>query len=421
MKSNRVSGIILIILVITLLCVTFAGGFTTGRLVNAASASTLIDNLTAKTKEMAAGAAQTTPAANKALDRNELFKPFWQAWDLVHQKFVDQPVDDVALMRGAISGMLKALGDEHTSYLDPELTKKFDQQLNGEAYEGIGAWVDITGEYLKIISPMPESPAEKAGLKSGDLVIAIDGEDMTGIDGELVRKKVLGPKGSTVVLTIRREGVDEPFDVEVVRDSIVAPTVEGKMLDDNIAYIRLSIFGNSTADDLHKELKDLMKQNPAGLILDLRYNGGGVRDVAIDVASEFIPDGVIMYQEFGDGTRQTFSAKPGGLATEIPMVVLVNEGSASASEIVAGAIQDRQRGKLIGVTSYGKGSVQAVERLLNDQGEIRVTIARWLTPNERQINKIGLAPDVEVKITDEDTQANRDPQLDKAIQLLLGQ
>jgi carboxyl-terminal processing protease len=421
MKSNRITGILLIILVLALMCVTFAGGFTTGRLVNAASASTLIEDLTAKTKELTSGASQATSASDKPVDRNELFQPFWQAWDLVHQKYVDQPVDDVALMRGAISGMLKALGDEHTSYLDPELTKKFDEQLNGQAYEGIGAWVDITGDYLKIISPMPDSPAEKAGLKSGDLVIAIDGEDMTGIDGELVRKRVLGPKGSTVILTIRRQGVEEPIDVSVVRDSIVAPTVESKMLDNNIAYVRLSIFGNTTADDLHKALKELMDKNPAGLVLDLRYNGGGVRDVAIEVASEFIPDGVIMYQEFGDGKRDTFSAKPGGLATKIPMVVLINEGSASASEIVAGAIQDRERGKLIGVTSYGKGSVQAVERLLNDQGEIRVTIARWLTPNGRQINKIGLTPDEEVKITDEDSAADRDPQLDKAIQLLLGQ
>jgi len=164
----------------------------------------------------------------------------------------------------------------------------------------------------------------------------------------------------------------------------------------------------------------LMAQNPKGLILDLRYNGGGYLKTAIDVASQFIPDGVIMYEQYGDGSRQTYKAEPGGLATNIPMVVLVNEGSASASEIVSGAIQDRGRGKLVGVTTYGKGSVQTVEQLVNNQGEVRVTIARWLTPNERQINKIGLTPDVVVNITDADRQANRDPQLDAAIKLLLG-
>lgn len=421
MKSNRITGVVITLLVLVLLCMTFVGGFAAGRLATPASANALFENIRDQAQDLAATGEQTTPADPEPVDREMLFEPFWQTWDLVHDKFVDQPVDDVALMRGAISGMLDALGDEHTSYLDPELTERFNQQLNGEEYEGIGAWVDITGDYLKIISPMPDSPAEEAGLKSGDLVIAIDGEDMTGIDGDLVRKRVLGPKGTPVILTIRREGVEEPFDVKVVRDSIVAPTVESKMLDDNIAYVRLSIFGNTTARDLHKMIKELMDQNPDGMILDLRYNGGGVRDIAIEVASEFIPDGVIMYQEYGDGTRETFNAKSGGLATEIPLVVLINEGSASASEIVAGAIQDRGRGQLVGVTSYGKGSVQAVEPLKNEQGEVRVTIARWLTPGERQINKIGLTPDVQVEITDADNEADRDPQLDRAIELLLGQ
>ncbi len=268
MKSNRIIGVVITMVVLVLLCVTFVGGFAAGRLVTPGSTNTLFENISDQAKELASSTAPDTLTSIEPVDRDELFKPFWQTWDLVHEKFVDQPVDDVALMRGAISGMLKALGDEHTSYLDPELTERFNQQLNGEEYEGIGAWVDITGEYLKIISPMPESPAEKAGLKSGDLVIAIDGEDMTGIDGDLVRKKVLGPKGTTVTLTIRREGVEEPFDVEVMRDSIIAPTVEGKMLEDNIAYVRLSIFGTTTARDLHEALDELMKQKPAGLILD---------------------------------------------------------------------------------------------------------------------------------------------------------
>lgn len=419
MKSNHLYGVLLGLLALVLLCVAFFGGFAAGR-IDPAEASALFQNLSAKTQALVTGVVPDSGSNPKPVDRNTLFQPFWQAWDLVHKNYVDQPVDDVALMRGAISGMLKALGDEHTSYLDPDLTQKFNAQLNGESYEGIGAWVDISGDYLKIISPMPDSPAEKAGLKPGDQVIAIDGQDMTGVDGDLVRKKVLGPEGTKVTLTIRREGVEQPFDVVVTRSSIVTPTIESKMLDNQIGYVRLYTFGDNTGADLRKALTGLMAQNPKGLILDLRYNGGGYLKTAIDVASQFIPDGVIMYEQYGDGSRQTYKAEPGGLATNIPMVVLVNEGSASASEIVSGAIQDRGRGKLVGVTTYGKGSVQTVEQLVNNQGEVRVTIARWLTPNERQINKIGLTPDVVVNITDADRQANRDPQLDAAIKLLLG-
>jgi carboxyl-terminal processing protease len=420
MKVNRLTGVLLALLVGAMLVATFLGGVVAGRFVSPAAAQALFQAVGANNEAQVAEASQTAVPGNKPVDRTELFKPFWQAWDLVHQRYVDQPVDDVALMRGAIQGMLKALGDEHTSYLDPDLTKRFEAQLNGATYEGIGAWVDATGDYLKIISPMPGSPAEKAGLKPGDQVVAINGKDMTGIDGEMVRQQVIGPKGTTVTLTIRREGVEQPFDVSVMRDSIVVPTVESKMLENNIAYVHLYTFGDSTASDLRKALKDLMSQNPAGLILDLRYNGGGYLSTAIDVASEFISDGVIVSEQTGDGKRETLKAKSGGLALSVPMVVLINEGSASASEIVSGAIQDRGRGKLVGVTSYGKGSVQIVEPLLNDQGEVRVTIAHWFTPNGRLIDKKGLEPDVKVEITDADRTAGRDPQLDRAIQLLLG-
>lgn len=419
MKINRVTGILVVLLILVILFGTFSVGFAAGRFINPALGSLTLQSSELIQQSETPAVKNTAEVVATPVDRDELFKPFWQAWDVVHEKFVDQPVDDVALMRGAIQGMLKALGDDHTSYLDPDLAQRFEAELNGQEYDGIGAWVDITGEYLKIISPMPGSPAEKAGLRPGDMIMAIDGEDMTGVDGELVRQRVLGPKGSTVTLTVRREGVEEPLDVKVTRASIVVPTIESKMLENDIAYVKLYTFGDSTARDLRKALRTLLAEDPTGLILDLRNNGGGYLNTAIDVVSEFIPDGVVMYEEYGDGTREAFRAKSGGIATKVPMVVLINEGSASASEIVAGAIQDRQRGQLVGVTSFGKGSVQTVERLVNDQGQIRVTIARWLTPNERQINKVGLEPDVMVEITDEDRQQNLDPQLDKAIEILL--
>ena len=419
MKSKSFIVIISLVMGVVFLVSAFTGGFLTGRVFNtqAASQGILVPGLPGNLNT--SNPDEATQAGSKPQDQDSLFRSFWQAWDIVHEEYVDQPVDDTKLMRGAISGMLEALGDEHTSYMNPEMMEQFDAALNGAEYEGIGAWVDTTSEYLTIISPMVGSPAEKAGLLSGDQITAIDGEDMAGIDTELVRQRVLGPKGSKVTLTIRRAGVEELFDVVVTRGAIQTPTIESKMLDDNIAYVHLYTFGDSTAQDLRKALKTLLAKKPAGLILDLRYNGGGYLDTAIQVASEFLGDGVIAYEEYGDGARETFTVKKGGLATKIPLVVLVNEGSASASEIVAGAIQDRERGKLVGVTTYGKGSVQSVTRLVDEQGQIRVTTARWLTPKERQINQIGLEPDFVVEVSPEQNQSNEDLQLQKAIEILL--
>ncbi len=347
-----------------------------------------------------------------------LFTPFWEAWTIVHEDYVDQPVDDEALMQGAIRGMMEALGDEHSSYMDPQTYADANAGLAGE-YEGIGAWVDTTTEYLTIISPMPGSPAEKAGLQPGDKVIAIDGEDMTGIDAELARQRVLGPAGTTVRLTIAREGEAEPLEFSIVREKIVMKSAIGKMLEGDIAYIQVTTFGDKTTPELRAALKEVMAQNPKGLILDLRNNGGGYLQTSVEVASEFISKGVILYEQYGDGRRITYEAQPGGLATNIPLVVLINEGTASASEIVAGAIQDYGRGKLVGVTSYGKGSVQNWVPLSNDQGAVRVTIAKWLTPNERTIHHQGLTPDVQVELSDADRLAGKDTQLDKAIEVLL--
>jgi len=351
-------------------------------------------------------------------DLQTLFKPFWEAWQLVHDQYVDQPVDDTKLMEGAIQGMLASLGDPHTSYMDPDQYLQANMEMEGE-YDGIGAWVDSSGDYLTIVSPMADSPAEKAGLKPGDRIIAVDGEDITDLDPELVIRRVLGPAGTTVTLTVLREGSDEPLDFEVTRAHITIPSVEGKMLDDGIAYVHIYTFGANTGSELDKILEDLMAQNPSGIIVDLRYNGGGYLQTAIDVASEFLPKGkVVLYEEYGDGTRDVHKTHDGGRVLDIPMVILVNEGTASASEVVSGALQDYGRAQLVGVTTYGKGSVQIWTPLSDEQGAVRVTIARWLTPNERQIDKVGLEPDVVAEMTEEDYQNGKDPQLDKAIEVL---
>lgn len=403
-----------VIVALILLTGTCAGGFIAGRTFGAPEPTNYSQIAPVLGIDPETGAQAGTPQ-----ELETLFAPFWQTWNLVLDQYVDQPVDQEAMMRGAIRGMLDSLGDQHTSYLDPEMFERSNAQLEGEEYEGIGAWVDISGDFLTIISPMPGSPAEEAGLRPNDIVIAVDGDDMTGIDGELVRQRIIGPEGTSVTLTILRDGEAEPFDVTVKRASIVVPTVDSRMIEeDNIAYIRLYTFGDATTRELRSALNDLLQQDPDGLILDLRYNGGGYLETAIEVVSEFIGDGVVMVEEFGDGTTEIFEAQSGGLATEIPLVVLINEGSASASEIVGGAVQDRERGVLVGVTSFGKGSVQTYSPLVNDQGAVRVTIARWLTPNGHQIHGVGLTPDFIIEFTEEDFTANRDPQLEKAIELL---
>jgi carboxyl-terminal processing protease len=355
------------------------------------------------------------PSGNTPDANEDLFAPFWEAWDIVHEEFVDQPLDDEVLMQGAIDGMMEALGDRHSSYMTPEEFEQANQSLEGE-YEGIGAWVDITGDYVEIISPMKGSPAQEAGLQPKDKIIAVDGEDMTGVPGDLVLQRILGPAGTDVTLTIQRG--EEIFDVTITRANIIVPTVEYEMLEGDIAYIALYNYGDKSTPQLREALENLLAQDPKGLIFDLRDNGGGYLNTAIQIVSEFIGDGVVMYEQYGDGTTYTYDAIPGGLATEIPLVVLVNEGTASASEITAGAIQDYGRAPLVGVTTYGKGTVQSWIALEDDAGGIRVTIARWLTPDGRQISEIGLEPDYIVEMTEEDYEAGRDPQLDKAIEVL---
>lgn len=406
--SKALRIILSLVVILFLMTCAFTGGVVTGWSIP----RNLARNLPIPVPQEVTSQDTGTPA-----ELSELFQPFWYAWQLVHQNYVDQPVNDTVLMQGAIRGMMQSLGDPHTSYMDPDQYRQANTPLEGE-YEGIGAWVDISGEYLKIISPMPNSPAEKAGLKAEDQIVAVDGEDVTGMDGNLVLRRVLGPAGTQVTLTIRRPEMTETFDVTITRAKIVIPSVESKMLEGNIAYIQIFTFGENTEKDLRQQLEDLMAQNPVGIILDLRNNGGGYLYTAVAVVSQFISSGPVLYEVYGDGKRDTYKALGNGIATEIPLVVLVNEGTASASEITAGAIQDYQRGTLVGTTTFGKGSVQIWQPLGTDDGAVRITVARWLTPKERQINGIGLTPDIEVPITDEDIAAKRDPQLEKAIELL---
>jgi carboxyl-terminal processing protease len=412
---NKTLKTILTVLVAVLLATSsFAGGFVTGHLLPSLLPGQQLEQQLLPPVAPSPSAQQQNATPQ---DLQTLFKPFWEAWNIVHEQYLNQPVDNLKLMQGAIRGMLDSLGDQNSSYMDPATFKQANDELSG-GYEGIGAYVDITTDYLTIISPMPGTPAERAGLKPGDQVIAIDGKDMTGIDAEMARLKIIGPAGTKVHLTISRAGESAPLEFDLQREHIVVHSAAGKMLSNSIAYVDLATFGDSTASELKTVLTDLLAKNPKGLILDLRNNGGGYLTASVDVASQFLGDGVVLYEQYGDGTRQAYKVKPGGLATNIPLIVLINKGSASASEIVAGALQDTGRAKLVGVNSYGKGTVQNWVPLSDSQGAVRITIARWLTPKLRTIDGTGFTPDVVVDLTDADIQAGRDAQLDKAVEIL---
>jgi len=348
---------------------------------------------------------------------NKLFRPYMQAWKIVHEQYVEQPVDDVELIRGSINGLMNSLNDPYTAYMDPEEYQIQSNSLQGE-YTGIGAWVDTTGKYLTIMSPMPDSPAEEAGLEPGDQIVGIDGEDVTSLDPIEVLQMVLGPAGTEVELIIQREGVDELLEFKLERAVIPVPSVESEIMEDDIGYLRLYTFGSSTSEEAREAIRNFLEEDISGLILDLRNNTGGYVDAAIETASIFIEEGTIMIEEWGDGTRKEYKATGEVLLPELPMVVIVNGGSASASEIVAGALQDYNRAEMIGTQTFGKGLIQNWIPLIDENGAIRITTARWLTPEGRQIQGDGLTPDVIVELSDEDINNGDDIQLERAKSLL---
>lgn len=357
------------------------------------------------------------PAVTTPKEVENTFKPFWETWHFLHKEYLDQPLDDQILTEGAIKGMLATLGDPNTRYLSPLDEQAARQAIQGNI-EGIGAEVTSQDGELMIVAPYDGSPAEAAGLKKGDILKEADGVDLTGMDVLEAAALVRGPAGSAVHLLVERDG--ELFEVEVNRDVIKVPSVQGEILEEDIAYVRLSRFGNNTAEELTAVLNELITQQPQGLVLDLRSNPGGSLISAISVADQFLGEGPILFEQFGNGSETTYEADDEGLAQEVPMVVLIDEGSASASEVIAGAIRDRDRGILVGVTSFGKGTVQTWKQL-SDGGGVRITIARWITPEGIWVHGEGLEPDLEVSLPAILSEESTDSQLQAAIDYLLGQ
>lgn len=324
------------------------------------------------------------------------FSIFHEVWEIVERDFDGDLLDADDRVYSAIDGSLAALGDNFTTFIRPELAARLREDMGGSV-SGIGAFVQENEEgFFEIITPIEGQPADLAGLLPGDIVLAVDGESVIGVSFDEVILMVRGPSGTMVTLTIGREGEEEPLEFSIVRANFEVPVVESEMLADDIAYIHLLEFNRTADDTLAATLIELLGQNPAGLILDLRNNPGGFLDQSIAVADAFLPESVILYERNNKGLDQVFRAENGDLAESIPLVVLVNEASASASEIVAGAIQDNGRGIVIGAQTFGKGSVQTVHEL-SDGSELRVTIARWYTPANNSIEEAGITPDIEVE------------------------
>jgi len=351
---------------------------------------------------------------------SEQAEPLYQTWDIIHEQYLNQPVDDTALIRGAIRGMMDSLNDPYSAYMDPEEYRIQNTPLQGE-YTGIGAWVDTTGESLVIMSPMPNSPAEDAGLLPGDIVVKINDEDMTSLDPIVVLNKILGPAGTTVKITIEREGSPDLLEFEIERAVIQVPSVESRLLDDRIGYIRLYTFGANSTEEFKENLLSLQEQGAQGIIFDLRNNTGGYVHIAVEITSLFIHDKIVLIEEWADGTRDIYQTKGRAIAEDIPLVILVNGGSASASEITAGALQDYERAVLVGNQTFGKGYIQNWIPLTGDNGAVRITIARWLTPNGRQIQDYGLTPDVIIEMEETFTWTESDPQLEAAVNVIANQ
>lgn len=333
---------------------------------------------------------------------------FFRALQIVKARYVE-PVDTETLIAGAVKGMVSSLGDPHSVYMDAKMYKEFMVETEG-SFGGVGMVLGVKDKILTVVSPIEGTPSDKAGIKSGDQILQIDGKDTKDMALDEAVNKIRGPEGTTVNLAIRHE--NEPTkEVALTRSNIQIKTVSGKMLPDKIGYIRLSMFNENTGSDFNQKYKELEAEGMKGIILDLRDNPGGLLDESVKVASKFVPKGPVVSVVTRDGHRETHSSNLE--AIKYPVAVLVNGGSASASEIVSGAIQDTASGTLIGTKTYGKGSVQTVLRL--EGGAIKLTIAKYLTPNDRSINGIGIEPDIKVEMPKDTT---KDIQLDKAIEVV---
>lgn len=369
------------------------------------------------------------------------FSLFWDVWQRLFRFYIDRAtMDTQKMVWGAITGMVSSLGDPYTAFLPPKENKEFKEDLGGE-FDGIGAQLGLKDGRVIVVAPLKGTPAQRAGILPGDYILKVNGEDTAGWTVPQAVTKIRGPRGTDVKLEILHENDQKPRELTIRRDTITVPSVEWwaktpaeieeiagveeakKMFSNqnSVVYLRLSRFGDNTNDEWNKAVSEILARQKAngtmkGLILDLRNNPGGYLDGSVFIASEFLEKGIVVSQVNSDGTKEEFPVNRKGKLLSIPLVVLVNKGSASASEIVAGALKDYKRATLVGEQTFGKGSVQTPQELSGGAG-IHITTGKWLLPKGDSINSVGVKPDIELTL--ESTEASRDAQLAKAVELLL--
>lgn len=346
---------------------------------------------------------------------------FQEAWQTIHLNYLNKSqISEKDLFYGAINGMVDALGDPYTIFLDPQITSDFTQELNGSFY-GIGAEIGRRDGYLVIIAPLLDTPADRAGLRPADKILAIDDTDATGMSVDEAINLIRGDKGEEVVLIVLSKNETIPREVKIIRDKIEIPSVIYKF-EDNLAVINITSFNSDTDNRFSKVAQQVLRDNPQGIILDLRNNPGGYLNVAVNIAGSWLDKGQVVVREIFSDQRDSQDYEVGEEVdlSQFKTIILVNEGSASASEILAGALQDYEKVTVVGQTTFGKGSVQQLFDLA-DGSSIKLTVAKWLTPNGRTIDEQGITPDVIVDYTLDDYDNDIDPQLDKAKELILGE
>ncbi len=396
-------------LVLILMILAFLGGLIIG------SNNFTVDNNT-----------NTDKISGQVLDKDKLpdyltkdvnFNLFWEVWQKIQASYIDRPVSETKLLYGAMSGLVGSLGDPYSLFFEPVEAKKFTDDLKGK-FEGIGAEIGLRDGIITIIAPLPGTPAELAGLKAGDKVIEIDGASTEKMDLDAAVNKIRGKKGTAVKLKIYRPKDNNYKEIDIIRDEIKILSVKMEMKENNIAYIQITNFNEDTEELFQKAVNEILIKNPRGIILDLRNNPGGYLDRSIEIASYWLSPGqIVVKEELNGGEKIQHLANGLAQLRTIKTVVLINGGSASASEIVSGALQDFDLAELVGEKTFGKGSVQALEEL-SDGSSVKLTVARWLTPKDRQINVVGIEPDIKIELTEDDFNAGKDPQMDKAIEML---
>ena len=363
---------------------------------------------------------KVTSIFNKEISKpNQIdFSPFWTTWNTINSKFVaNGDVDNQARVWGAIEGLVKSLEDPYSVFFPPQESKMFEENINGE-FGGVGMEIGMRKEVLTVVAPLKDTPAFRAGIKAGDKIVKIDEEITVDMTVDQAAQLIRGEKGTPVVLIIIREDVNEPLEIEIIRDVIVIPVLDTESKPGGVFVISMYNFSGNSINTFREALREFITSGDDKLILDLRGNPGGFLDASIDIASWFLPVGeVVAREKFADGQETIYRSRGYDIFEDLSMVVLIDGGSASASEILAGALKEHGIAKLVGRKTFGKGSVQELIQITSETS-LKLTIAKWLTPEGVSFSENGLEPDYDVEITIEDFEEGRDPQLEKALELL---